>query len=82
MTNENLSVADALVLAEMIDENMASFEQTAPQTVAALGGRDGLARMCEPTCVGPIPRLDHDTWAAMSEEYEAGRQHGSTNRGQ
>lgn len=82
MRNEKLTVEEALALSQMIDSNMEAFEQTAPQTVAALGGRDGLARMCESTCVGPMPRLDQDAWAAMSDEYEGNRQHGSTNRGQ
>lgn len=80
MSNEKLTVADALAMSQMIDRNMDTFEQTAPRTVAALGGRDGLARMCESTCVGPIPRLDQDTWERMSIEYEASREHG-LNRG-
>ncbi len=81
MTNEKLSVAEALQRAEQIDRNLASFEQTAPKTVAAMGGRDALSRSCEMTCIGPIPRIDADAWQAMSNEYEAGRQHGSVNRG-
>lgn len=81
MTNEKLSVAEALQRAEQIDRNLASFEQTAPKAVAAMGGRDALSRSCEMTCIGPIPRIDADTWQAMSNEYEAGRQHGSVNRG-
>lgn len=82
MTSETLTVAEALQRAEQIDRNLDAFDETAPQTVAAMGGRDALARSCEMTCVGPIPRIDADTWQAMSDEYEAGRQHGSVNRGQ
>ena len=81
MTNEKLSVAEALQRAEQIDRNLDAFDKTAPKTVAAMGGRDALARTCEMTCIGPIPRNDADTWAAMLDEYEAGRQHGSVNRG-
>lgn len=82
MTSEKLTVAEALQRAEQIDRNLDAFDETAPQTVAAMGGRDALARSCEMTCVGPIPRLDEGEWQAMSDEYEAGRQHGSVNRGQ
>ncbi|HCL3266143.1 hypothetical protein DT383_06585 [Pseudomonas aeruginosa] len=81
MANDMLTVEEVLRHAEMLDRNLDAFDRTAPETVAALGGRDGLARMCEPTCVGPIPRIDADTWAAMSDEYEAGRANGSVNRG-
>ena len=79
--SEKLTVAEALERAEQIDRNLDAFDKTAPQTVAAMGGRDALARSCEMTCIGPIPRIDADTWQAMSNEYEAGRQHGSVNRG-
>ena len=81
MASEKLTVEEALLRAEMIDRNMDAFEQTAPETVAAMGGRDALSGRCEMTCVGPIPRIDADTWAAMSDEYEAGRANGSVNRG-
>ena len=79
--SEKLTVAEALQQAEMIDRNLDAFDKTAPQTIAAMGGRDALAQTCQMTCVGPIPRIDADTWQAMSNEYEAGRQHGSVNRG-
>ncbi|OZA27358.1 MAG: hypothetical protein B7X91_08810 [Hydrogenophilales bacterium 17-64-11] len=82
MTSETLTVAEALAMSQMIDRNMASFEQTAPQTIAAMGGRDALARSCEMTCIGPIPRIDADAWQAMSDEYEGRREHGAVNRGQ
>lgn len=82
MASEKLTVAEALLRAEMIDRNMDAFEQTSPETVAAMGGRDALARSCEMTCIGPIPRIDAEAWQAMSDEYEAGRQHGAVNRGQ
>ena len=81
MTSEMLTVEEALLRAEQIDRNLDAFDETAPQTVAAMGGRDALARSCEMSCIGPIPRIDADTWQAMSNEYEAGRQHGSVNRG-
>ncbi len=80
--SEKLTVAEALERAEQIDRNLDAFDKTAPQTVAAMGGRDALAQSCEMTCIGPIPRIDADAWQAMSNEYEAGRQHGSVNRGQ
>ena len=81
MANEMLTVAEALARAEMIDRNMDAFDLTAPETLAALGGRDALARMSDMTCVGPIPRLDGETWEAMSLEYESHRAQGSINRG-
>lgn len=81
MASEKLTVAEALLRAEMIDRNMDAFEQTAPETVAAMGGRDALSRRCEMTCIGPVPRIDADAWQAMSDEYEAGRANGSVNRG-
>ncbi|AKU66107.1 hypothetical protein ADJ79_00540 [Ottowia sp. oral taxon 894] len=80
--SEKLTVAEALERAEQIDRNLDAFDKTAPQTVAAMGWRDALAQCCEMTCIGPIPRIDADAWQAMSNEYEAGRQHGSVNRGQ
>ena len=81
MSNENLTVEEALARAELIDRNIDAFDRTAPETVAALGGRDALARTCEMTVIGPIPRIDADTWERMSLEYEAGRANGSVNRG-
>ena len=81
MTSETLTVEEALLRAEQIDRNLDAFDKTAPQTVAAMGGRNALAQSCEMTCIGPIPRIDADAWQAMSNEYEAGRQHGSVNRG-
>ena len=81
MSNENLTVEEALARAELIDRNIDAFDRTAPETVAALGGRDALARTCEMTVIGPIPRIEADTWQAMSDEDEAGRANGSVNRG-
>ncbi len=46
-----------------------------------MGGRDALARRSEMTCIGPVPRLDAETWERMSQEYEGRREHGSVNRG-
>ena len=79
--SEKLTVAEALQRAEQIDRNLDAFDETAPQTVAAMGGRDALARSCEMTCIGPIPRIDADAWQAMSNEYEGNREHASLNRG-
>ena len=81
MANDMLTVEEVLARAELIDRNIDAFDRTAPETVAALGGRDALARTCEMTVIGPIPRLEADTWQAMSDEYEAGRANGSVNRG-
>lgn len=81
MANEPLTVAEALQRAEQIDRNLDAFDETAPKTVAAMGGRDALARSCEMTCIGPIPRIDEDAWQRMSSEYEDSREHGSVNRG-
>lgn len=80
--SEKLTVAEALERAEQIDRNLDAFEQTSPKAVAAMGGRDALARSCEMTCIGPIPRIDADAWQAMSDEYEGRREHGAVNRGQ
>ena len=81
MTSETPTVEEALLRAEQIDRNLDAFDETAPKAVAAMGGRDALARSCEMTCIGPIPRIDADTWERMSLEYEAGRANGSVNRG-
>ena len=81
MTSEMLTVEEALLRAEQIDRNLDAFDKTAPQTVAAMGGRDALAQSCEMTCIGPIPRIDADAWQAMSNEYEGNREHASLNRG-
>ena len=81
MTSETLTVEEALLRAEQIDRNLDAFDETAPKAVAAMGGRDALARRSEMTCLGPVPRLDADEWERMSQEYEGRREHGSVNRG-
>ena len=81
MTSETLTVEEALLRAKQIDRNLDAFDETAPKAVAAMGGRDALARSCEMTCIGPIPRIDADAWQAMSNEYEGNREHASLNRG-
>lgn len=82
MKAEKLTVAEALQRAEQIELSMEAFEQTAPSTVAALGGRDALSQVSEMTCIGPVPRLDAPTWVRMAAEYEDCRKHGSSfNRG-
>ncbi|GMV56044.1 MAG: hypothetical protein AMXMBFR6_18490 [Betaproteobacteria bacterium] len=40
MTSEKLTVAEALQRAEQIDRNLDAFDETAPQTVTAMGGRE------------------------------------------
>ena len=82
MTSETLTVEEALLRAEQIDRNLDAFDETAPKAVAAMGGRDALARSCEMTCIGPIPRIDAEAWQAMSNAYEPGHQHGAVTRGQ
>ena len=79
--SENLSVAEALAKAEQIEVMLGAIHDTAPEAVAAMGGRDALARRSEMTCLGPVPRLGADEWERMSLEYEARREHGSVNRG-
>lgn len=79
--NENLTVEEVLHHARMLDLNLDALERSAPDTVVALGGRDGLSKLCESTCIGPIPRIDAETWQAMSNEYEERREHSSINRG-
>lgn len=68
-----LTVAEALAKADLIDRTLAAWEQTAPHLVASLGGRDALARRCEMTCIGPMPRLDEPVWEQASREYEERR---------
>ncbi|WP_287916634.1 hypothetical protein [Comamonas sp.] len=70
---KKLSVADALAQAELIESTLSAFEKTAPHAVEALGGRDALARMSDMTCIGPIPRLDQETWAGISKEFQERR---------
>jgi hypothetical protein len=70
---EKLTVAEALAQAEMIDATLAAWGETAPEFVASLGGRDALARECEMTCIGPVPRLDAETWQGACVEWWNGR---------
>ena len=80
--SKTLSVEEALALAELTEANLSAFERTAPEAVRAMGGRDALARVSQTTCIGPMPCLTADQWAAMSEEYEESREHGAgLNRG-
>jgi hypothetical protein len=74
MARAELSVADALAQAHLIDATLGAWEQTAPQVVASLGGRDALARRCEMTCIGPVPRLDVETWKRATLEWWERRQ--------
>jgi hypothetical protein len=79
--SDRLSVAEALAKAEQIELTLGAIQGTAPEAVAAMGGRDALARRSEMTCLGPVPRLGVDEWERMSLEYEDRREHGSVNRG-
>lgn len=76
---EKLTVEEALAKAELIDRSIEAIYETAPQTLAAIGGRDALAKLCQMTVIGPVPRLTSETWERMSGEYEGRRGHGSTN---
>lgn len=79
--NDRLTVAEVLERAELIERTLAAFEETSPNAVAMMGGRDTLSRCCEMSCIGPIPRLDEATWERMSIEYEDCRANSSINRG-
>ncbi|MDN7447315.1 hypothetical protein QZM03_08175 [Burkholderia multivorans] len=70
---KKLSVAEALEHAELIEGALDRFEETAPHAVEALGGRDALAACSEMTCIGPVPRLDQETWAGISREFQERR---------
>ena len=71
---KKLSVTEALEQAELIEGTLDRFEQTAPDAVRVLGGRDVLAACSEMTCIGPMPRLDVATWASMSREFQERRE--------
>lgn len=79
--SDKLTVAEVVQRAAQIDAMLDAINDTAPDAVQAMGGRDALARRSEMTCIGPVPRLDADEWGRMSQEYEARREHGSINRG-
>ena len=79
--SENLTVAEALRKSMQIEAMLSAIQGTAPDAVEAMGGRDALARNSEMTCIGPVPRLDVETWERMSQEYEDKRANGSVNRG-
>jgi len=69
VTSERLTVAEALAQAQLIEESLAAWHETAPEFVASVGGRDGLARLSEMTCIGPVPRLDDLSWQRAAMEY-------------
>ena len=71
---KKLSVAEAVMHAQLIESALDRFEETAPHAVKALGGRDALAACSEMTCIGPMPRLDVATWASMSREFQERRE--------
>ncbi|MBH1599283.1 hypothetical protein I5U56_01040 [Stenotrophomonas maltophilia] len=80
--SENLTVVEVVQRAAQIDAMLGAINDTAPDVVQAMGGRDALARRSEMTCIGPVPRLNADEWERMSQEYEGRREHGSINRGE
>lgn len=76
MPQRELTVAEAIEAARLIDLTLAAFEDTAPKAVAAMGGRAQLARRSHMTPFGPVPALTVEEWCAMSDEYEERRNHG------
>lgn len=74
--SKGLTPDEAIRLAARAEQNLDAFEATAPKAVAAMGGRDALARRSASTCVGPLPQLSVAEWGAMSEEYEERCTHG------
>ncbi len=84
MASEKLTAFEAIVFAEGIDQQLDAWEETAPQGVAAMGGRDAFAQRLETASIylSPVPRLNAEEWERMSNEFEQGREHGSANHGQ
>jgi hypothetical protein len=80
--SENLTAAQVIQRAAQIDAMLDAINDISPDAVQAMGGRDALARRCEMTCIGPVPRLDASEWERMSLEYEDRREHRSVNRGE
>ena len=79
--SDKLTVAEVVQRAAQIDAMLDAINDTAPDAIQTMGGRDALARRSEMTCIGPVPRLNADEWERMSQEYEDRREHGSVNRG-
>lgn len=79
--SDKLTVAEVVQRAAQIDAMLDAINDTAPDAIQTMGGRDALARRSEMTCIGPVPRLNADEWERMSQEYEGRREHGSVNRG-
>lgn len=71
--SKTLGVGEALHKMVLIERTLDAWEQTAPEVVRSIGGRDGLARVSEMTCIGPVPRLDTATWERASREYQERR---------
>jgi hypothetical protein len=76
MPPRKLTVAEAIEAAALIEQTLDAFEQTAPLAIAALGGREELARRSHMTPFGPVPKLTEAEWVGMCEEYEERRNHG------
>lgn len=70
MATDALTVAKVLHQAGLIDRTLDALAKTAPEAIAAMGGREALARTCEMTCIGPIPRINAVAWETMSREYQ------------
>ena len=66
-----LSALEALIELNTIDRALDVYSRTAPVAFEAMGGRDVVRRLCENTCVGPVPRLTTEEWSAMAEEHAA-----------
>jgi hypothetical protein len=64
-----LTAFDALARLSSIEIALDSLCETAPQAVAAMGGRDALLGLCQLTCVGPVPRLSEPAWERMAAEH-------------
>lgn len=65
---DQLTVEGALATLSCIEAVMAAFADTAPRSVAEMGGVEGLIARSRMTAVGPIPRLTVDEWSAMTKE--------------
>ena len=64
-----LSIEDALAMVRGIDDGLDVYVSMSPRFVGELGGRDALARRCEMTLIGPVPRLTTEEWERAHAEY-------------
>jgi hypothetical protein len=63
-----LTVDRALAVLIQIEDTMAAFVDTAPHTVAEMGGVEALIARSRMTAIGPIPTFTVEEWAAMASE--------------